>query len=106
MNKTEMIDAVAADTGLTKVDVSKVINSLVANTIEAVAKGDDFAIIGFGTFKAAQRQARPGRNPATGKPITIPAATLPKFTPGKAFKEAVNKPKKPARKAAARKGKK
>lgn len=106
MNKTEMIDAIAADTGLTKVDVTKVVNSLIANIIDAVAKGGDLAIIGFGTFKSATRQARAGRNPANGQPIQIPAATLPKFTPGKAFKEAVNKPKKAKAKPAARKGKK
>ncbi len=90
MNKTQMIDAIAKQTKLTKVDVSKVLNSLVCNVVSEVAAGKSFTIIGFGTFKSAKRQAREGRNPSTGAKIRIPAATLPKFTAGKKFKEAVN----------------
>ncbi len=100
MNKTEMIDSIAGSTGLTKVDVAKVINALVDKIISDVAAGQQFTIIGFGTFKSAKRQEREGRNPSTGDKIQIPSATLPKFTPGKKFKEAVNaKPatKKPAK---------
>lgn len=99
MNKTEMIEIVAKETGLLKPDVDKVIKSLAANIIASVAKGGTFALIGFGTFSAHKRTARTGRNPATGKTITIPAAMLPKFKAGKHFKEALNK-KKPVRKSA------
>lgn len=102
MNKTEMIEIVAKETGVTKADVDRVIKSLAANITSTVAKGGTFALIGFGTFSAHKRAARAGRNPATGKAITIPEATLPKFKAGKQFKEAVNTvpKKKPARKSA------
>ena len=102
MNKTEMIEAVASETGLAKTEVAKVLNAYTAEIIKAVAAGGDYTVIGFGKFYASQRQARTGRNPSTGAEIKIPAAMVPKFTAGKAFKDAVNAPKKPARKARAK----
>ena len=102
MNKTEMIEAVASETGLAKTEVAKVLNAYTAEIIKAVAAGGDYTVIGFGKFYASQRQARPGRNPSTGAEIQIPAARVPKFTAGKAFKEADHPPKKPARKARAK----
>ncbi len=105
MNKTEMIDAIAAETELTKVDVTKVLNALVEKTVEVVAAGGEFTIIGFGSFKSSVRKAREGRNPSTGAVIKIAEATVPKFVAGKKFKDAVNAPKKPAKRGA-RKAKK
>ena len=102
MNKTEMIEAVASETGLAKTEVAKVLNAYTAEIIKAVAAGGDYTVIGFGKFYASQRQARTGRNPSTGAEIKLPAAMVPNFTAGKAFKDAVNAPKKPARKARAK----
>ena len=69
------------------------IDSVFVGIVKCVAKGDGFLLIGFGTFKAAKRAAREGRNPSTGATIKIPATTLPKFTAGAAFKAAVAKKK-------------
>ena len=100
MNKTELIDSIAEKTDQAKAYVAKVLDALM-ETIEAtVAKGDKVQLVGFGTFEPQHRNARPGRNPQTGEPLEIAEATLPKFTPGKSFKERVvdaHKPKpKPA----------
>ncbi len=100
MNKTELIDSIADKTDQAKADVAKVLDALM-ETIEAtVAGGDKVLLVGFGTFEPQHRNARPGRNPQTGEPLEIAEATLPKFTPGKSFKERVvdaHKPKpKPA----------
>ena len=69
MNKTEMIEAVASETGLAKTEVAKVLNAYTAEIIKAVAAGGDYTVIGFGKFYASQRQARTGRNPSTGAEI-------------------------------------
>ena len=98
MNKTEMIEAVASETGLAKTEVAKVLNAYTDTIVKTVAEGGEYTVIGF----ASQRQARTGRNPSTGVEIKIPAAMVPKFTAGKAFKDAVNAPKKPARKGRAK----
>ena len=90
MNKSELIQALADKTGLTKVDTEKTLNALVEIVIDTVADGQEVALIGFGTFKAAHRPAREGRNPATGATIQIEASMQPKFTPGAAFKNKVN----------------
>jgi DNA-binding protein HU-beta len=91
MNKTELIDAIAKDTKLTKADAGKALNALTTVVTKALKKGDSVTLIGFGTFKVSKRAARNGRNPATGKPIKIPARKAPVFTAGKALKGAVNK---------------
>lgn len=98
VNKPDLIDAVHAkhDT-LTKKDVAAVIESLFEEVTHTVAKGGEISLIGFGKFHAAERAARIGRNPATGEELQIAASTVPKFTPGKAFKDAVAK-KKPGKK--------
>lgn len=93
-----MVDAVAAETGLAKTDVAKVLNSYTDEIIKTVAKGDEYTVIGFGKFYASKREARDGRNPSTGAIIKIPAAIVPKFSAGKAFKDALNAPKKHASK--------
>ena len=91
MNKTELIEAVAAQTELTKADAGRAVNAILDTITHAVAKKDDVQLIGFGTFKAATRAARTGKNPRTGEALKIAAATVPRFTAGAAFKAAVNK---------------
>lgn len=90
MNKTELVAAVAEETGKNKADVKEILEALIAQVVKTVKAGDEIALIGFGTFKSAERAARTGRNPPTGKEIKIPASVQPKFIAGKLFKEAVN----------------
>ncbi len=90
MNKTELTDAVAESTGLTKADASRAVDSVLGTISGTLAKGDQVGIVGFGTFLVRQRAARTGRNPQTGAEIQIAAATVPAFKPGKALKDAVN----------------
>ena len=106
MNKSELIDALAAKTELSKAAAGQSIDALVEIITTAVAKGDDVALVGFGTFKSAKRAARTGRNPQTGAALKIAASTVPKFTAGAAFKAAVSGKKaaaKPAKKPTAKK---
>jgi len=93
MKKTELIDALAAKTDVTKAAAGKSIDALLEIITETVAAGDDVALIGFGTFKAAKRAARTGKNPKTGEALQIAASTVPKFSAGAAFKAAVSKKK-------------
>ena len=90
MNKSELINAIAEEAGLTKADAGKALDATVKAITGAMASGDSVAIIGFGTFAVGERAARTGRNPQTGKEMQIPAAKVPKFKPGKSLKEAVN----------------
>lgn len=91
MNKQELVDAVAAATGRSKLAAAGTIDALIAAVMAAVTKGDDAVqLIGFGSFSTGARAARAGRNPATGVEIRIPAAKTVRFTAGKAFKDAVN----------------
>jgi DNA-binding protein HU-beta len=102
MNKAELIDSITEKTGHTQADTIKTIDALM-ETIEAtVAKGDKVLLVGFGTFEPHHRAARPGRNPQTGEPLEIAEATLPKFTPGKLFKDRVVEAHKPKPKATAK----
>ena len=89
MNKGELIDVVAKNTELTKTDVENTINAIIENVKKSVKKGEDVTLIGFGTFTKAKRKARTGRNPQTGEEIKIPAMNVPKFRPGKEFKDMV-----------------
>lgn len=91
MNKTELIEALALRTDSTKAAAGKSVEALLDIITETVAAGDDVALIGFGTFKAAERAARTGKNPKTGEALEIAAATVPKFSAGAAFKAAVKK---------------
>jgi DNA-binding protein HU-beta len=91
MNKSELIEAIATDSGLTKVDAAKALDATIANITKAVASGDTVALIGFGTFKSTERAAREGKNPKTGEALKIAAATVPKFSAGAGFKAAVAK---------------
>ncbi|MBT9492672.1 MAG: HU family DNA-binding protein [Paucibacter sp.] len=99
MNKTELIAHLAAKHELTKADAGRILETLLDVVVSTVKKGEAVAIPGFGSFKQHARAARTGVNPSTGDKIKIPAAKLPKFTPGAGFKAAVD-PKAAARKAA------
>lgn len=82
MNKTELIDAVAAKAGLSKADTKKAMEAYMAVTGDALKKGDKIAIVGFGTFSVQKRAARNGHNPQTGKSIKIAAKKVVKFKAG------------------------
>lgn len=90
MNKTELISAVAAKTGLTKKDAEQAVSAALETITAELVKGEKVALAGFGTFETKQRQARTGRNPLTGEAVEIAASTTPAFKPGKAMKDAVN----------------
>jgi DNA-binding protein HU-beta len=89
MNKTELVDAIAADSGLTKTDAAKALDAFVGNVSTTLKKGDEVAITGFGKFSVAKRSARTGRNPQTGETMKIKASKAPKFTAGAGLKDAV-----------------
>ncbi|MGH3609323.1 MAG: HU family DNA-binding protein [Pseudonocardiaceae bacterium] len=89
MNKTELIAAVAKDSGLARGDAAKAIDSLLGTVAKTLKKGDEVAITGFGKFSVAKRAAHSGRNPATGQAIKIKASKTPKFTAGASLKAAV-----------------
>ena len=91
MTKTELIGAIAENTGVSKRDTRAVVDELFQVVENEVAAGNNVGIIGFGTFGIRNRAERSGRNPQTGDAITIAAHKAPHFKPGKAFKEAVNK---------------
>ena len=91
MNKSELIDAIAKETGLSKKDSGKAVDAFVDTVTKALKKKDKVQLIGFGTFETAKRAARTGKNPQTGAAIKIPASVAPKFKAGKALKDAVNK---------------
>lgn len=89
MNKAQLIEKVAEETGLTKSQTEKLLDVTMDNIKKAVKKGDEVKLVGFGTFTKAKRKARTGRNPQTGKTIKIPATNFPKFRPGAEFKALV-----------------
>ncbi len=91
MNKTELIAAVAAKTGLTKKDAEKVVNATIDSITESLVKGDKVNVSGFGIFEVKNREARVGRNPRTKETIQIPATKLPAFKASKTLKDAVAK---------------
>lgn len=91
MNKTELVEAMASKSELTKKDAEKALKALTETVAEQLAKGDKIALVGFGTFDVVEKAAREGRNPSTGKKIKIAACKAPKFKAGKALKDAVNK---------------
>lgn len=89
MTKAEIIEQMAADAEISKAAAGKALNSFVDSVSKAVKKGTKVTLVGFGTFSLTKRKARKGRNPRTGEQIKIKASKSPKFTPGKAFKDAV-----------------
>jgi DNA-binding protein HU-beta len=90
MNKQELVDAVAAATGKSKLVVAGAVDPVIGAVTRTVAKGDAVQLVGFGTFATGARAARFGRNPATGAEMHIPAAKTVKSTASKAFKNAGN----------------
>lgn len=91
MNKSELIDRIASEADISKAAAGRALEATTAAITGALKKGDSVSLIGFGTFDVGHRAARTGRNPKTGDEIKIKAAKVPKFRPGKALKEAVNK---------------
>lgn len=91
MNKTELIDAIAAKTDIAKTQVGAMLDAFLETVVDEVAKGESVRLIGFGTFGLTERAPRTGRNPQTGTVIKIPGCKAPKFTAGASFKEASSK---------------
>ena len=91
MNKSELVDAIAKETGLSKKDSDAAVKAFVDTVTKALKKKDKVKLVGFGTFETVKRAARNGKNPQTGATIKIPASVAPKFKAGKALKDAVNK---------------
>lgn len=91
MNKTELVAAIAKKTELSKSKAEEALNALLETITASLKKGNEVKLIGFGTFKVSSRKAQLGRNPRTGEPLKIAASKQPKFTAGKALKDAVNK---------------
>lgn len=89
MTKVELIAAVAAETGLTKKDAEKAVNSVLNAVTDSLKKGEKVSLVGFGTFEVRERPERSGVNPQTKEPMTIAASKLPAFKAGKALKDAV-----------------
>jgi DNA-binding protein HU-beta len=94
MNKSELADVLSVKTDVSKAAAGKSIDALMEIITATVAKGDDVALLGFGTFKPSQRAARAGKNPKTGEALKIAATTVPTFKAGAAFKAAVAPKKK------------
>jgi nucleoid DNA-binding protein len=90
MNKGDLINKVAESAGLTKAQASAAVNTVFDSIGESLTSGDKVTLIGFGTFSISKREARQGRNPQTGKSITIPAKSSVKFKAGKELTESVN----------------
>mgnify|MGYP001156089660 CR=1 FL=1 len=90
MNKSELIDAIAASADLSKASAGRALDAALDAITGALKDGDSVALVGFGTFSVKARAARTGRNPQTGNPIEIKAANVPGFKAGKALKDAVN----------------
>ena len=90
MNKTELVAAIAEKTELSKKDAEKALKAFTEVVAEELKKGEKIQLVGFGTFEVAERAAREGRNPSTGKTIQIAASKAPKFKAGSQLKESIN----------------
>lgn len=91
MNKAELVAAMAEKTQLSKKDAEKALKAFIDVVSDELKVGNKIQLVGFGTFEVADRAAREGRNPQTGMTMTIPASKSPRFKPGKALKDEVNK---------------
>lgn len=89
MNKSELIDAIAASADIPKAAAGRALDATLESVTEALQRGESVALVGFGTFATKERAARTGRNPQTGAEIKIPASKVPGFKAGKALKDAV-----------------
>ncbi|MGM0831226.1 HU family DNA-binding protein [Halomonas qinghailakensis] len=90
MNKSELIEAIAASADIPKAVATRALDAMVESVTDSLKKGESVSLVGFGTFAIKERAARTGRNPQTGQPIEISAAKVPSFKAGKALKDAVN----------------
>ena len=90
MNKAQLIDAMAAESGLTKADTKRALDAFIKSTGAALKGGDRVGLVGFGSFGVSKRSARAGRNPQTGKEIKIPAKKVIKFKAGSELTDSVN----------------
>lgn len=90
MNKMELVAAMADQAGLSKKDAEAALKAFTDVVAKQLKKGDKVQLVGFGTFEVAERAAREGRNPQTGKVMPIPASKAPKFKAGKALKDMIN----------------
>lgn len=90
MNKAELIEAIASDSGLSKADSKKALDAFINATTKTLKKGDRLSLIGFGSFSISKRSARTGRNPQTGKEIQIAAKNVVKFKAGAELSKSVN----------------
>ena len=90
MNKNDLISAVTSTSGTSKADAAKAVDAVCNVITDALSRGEEVRLTGFGSFSVANRSARVGRNPRTGEPINIPASKQPKFKAGKQLKGAVN----------------
>jgi len=90
VNKSDLIDAMAASSDLSKAAAGRALDAMTDAITKALQDGDQVALVGFGTFSVKDRAARTGRNPQTGEPIQIAAAKIPGFKAGKSLKDAVN----------------
>ncbi|MCX7794076.1 MAG: HU family DNA-binding protein [Thermodesulfovibrionales bacterium] len=89
MTKAELVEKIAGGAGLSKTQASKALDATLDAIKAALKKGQKVTLVGFGTFSVSKRKARKGRNPKTGEEIKIPAMKVPRFTAGKAFKDAI-----------------
>ncbi len=90
MNKAELIDAIASESGLSKADAKKALDAFVSTTASALKKGDRISLVGFGSFAVSNRAARTGRNPQTGKEIKIEAKNVVRFKAGADLTKEIN----------------
>jgi nucleoid DNA-binding protein len=90
MNKTEFVEAIAKESGLTNADARRAVEAVITTVEKTLKKGDEVALTGFGKFSVSKRAARTGRNPQTGEAVKIKASKAPKFSAGAALKTAVN----------------
>ncbi len=90
MNKTELIEHIAAKSDISKAAATRVLASIIEAVKKTLKKGDTVTLVGFGTFSVSKRAARVGRNPRTGAALKIKAAKVPRFKPGKGLKDALN----------------
>jgi len=90
MNKTELVEAVAANTGGSKADAQRSVDAVLETITTSLKQGDRVALTGFGTFEVRQRSARTGRNPQTGETINVKASKVPAFKAGQGLKNAVS----------------
>jgi DNA-binding protein HU-beta len=91
MQKSDLIDKIADDAGISKAAADRALNSILSNITTTLKSGDRISLVGFGTFSISKRAARIGRNPQTGAEIMIKATKVPKFKAGKSLKDAVKK---------------